>query len=109
MEARLERQLERSERSITPELIERFAALMRERLRTGNVALRQYYARSILTRVEVGKEEIRLVGSRKALEHATSRTDGKPLGVVPDIEREWRARNDSNVRPPDSKSGALSS
>ena len=95
----LERQLEQSERSITPELIDRFAALMRGRLRSDDVALRQFYARSILTRVEVGKEEIRLVGSRKALEHAASRTHTEPMGVVPNIERKWRTRQDSNLWP----------
>ncbi len=105
----LERQLEHSERSITPELIERFATLMRERLRTGDVALSQYYARSILARLEVGKDEIRLIGSRKALEHAASRTDSKPLGLVPNIEREWRTRQDSNLWPLPSEGNALSS
>lgn len=61
----LERQLDQSERFITPELIDRFATLMRERLQSEDVAFRQFYALSILTRVEVWKEEIRLVGSRK--------------------------------------------
>lgn len=93
----LERQLERSERRITPELIDHFADLMRERLRHDDPALRQYYARSILARVEVGEQEIRLLGSRKALEHAVARTDAQPTGLVPSIERKWRTQEDSNL------------
>lgn len=73
----LEGQLERSDRRITPELIDRFAALMRDRLRSGEPALRQYYARSIVARVDVGNQEIRLTGSKKALEHAVARTDAQ--------------------------------
>lgn len=93
----LERQLERSERRITPELIDRFATMMRERLRSGEPALRQYYARSIIARVDVGNQEIRLTGSKKALEHAVARTDAPPVGLVPTFERKWRARKDSNL------------
>lgn len=96
----LERQLANSEKRITPELIKRFAQLMRERLRDDDPTLRQYYVRSIVGRVEVGNQEIRIVGSTKALEHAVGRLGAKPSFPVPIIEREWCARQDSNLRPP---------
>ena len=38
-------------------------------------------------------------GAKKALEHAIGRFDAQPGMPVPNIEREWRARLDSNQRP----------
>lgn len=96
----LERQLANSERRITPELIERFAELMREKLRSDDPALRQYYTRAIVGRVEVGDHQIRISGSTRALEHAVDRTSDHTAAPVPNIEREWCARQDSNLRPP---------
>ncbi|RYY23292.1 MAG: hypothetical protein EOP62_20740 [Sphingomonadales bacterium] len=96
----LERQLANSERRITPELIERFAELMRERLRSEDSALRQYYTRAIVGRVDVGDQQIRISGSTRALEHAVGRTFDHSAAPVPNIEREWCARQDSNLRPP---------
>ncbi|WP_257787766.1 zinc ribbon domain-containing protein [Sphingopyxis sp. QXT-31] len=95
----LERQLANSEKRITPELIDRFAKLMRERLRESDPALRQYYVRSIVGRVEVGDAEIRIMGTTKALEHAIGRVGAKPHFPVPNIEREWCTRRDSNPWP----------
>uniref|UniRef100_UPI00345744CA zinc ribbon domain-containing protein n=1 Tax=uncultured Sphingomonas sp. TaxID=158754 RepID=UPI00345744CA len=95
----LERQLANSERRITPQLIERFGEMMREKLRGDDPSLRQYYTRAIVSRVEVGDDQIRILGSNKALEHGVGSmadTSGEP---VPSIEREWRARQDSNLRP----------
>ncbi len=95
----LERQLANSERRITTQLIERFGEMMRETLRGDDPSLRQYYTRAIVSRVEVGDDQIRISGSTKALEHAVGRTADAPDGPVPNIEREWRARQDSNLRP----------
>src|SRR3546814_10393340 len=69
----LERQLANSERRITPELIERFAQLMREKLRSDDPALRRFYVKAIVGRVEVGDHQIRISGSSKELEHAVDR------------------------------------
>lgn len=96
----LERQLANSERRITPELIERFAQLMREKLRSDEPALRRYYVKAIVGRVEVGDHQIRISGSTKALEHTVGRTSDHTAAPVPNIEREWCARQDSNLRPP---------
>ena len=105
----LERQLANSERRITPDLIEKFAKLMRERLRSEDATLRRYYARAIIGRVEVGDQRIRIIGSSKALEHAVGGTLDRPVGSVPSIEREWRTRQDSNLWPLPSEGSALSS
>lgn len=62
----LERQLANSERRITPKLIECFGEMMREKLRGDNPSLRQHYTRGMVSRVEVGDDQIRIVGSNKA-------------------------------------------
>ena len=105
----LERQLATSERRITPERLAKFAELMRERLRGDDVALRQYYVRAIVDRVEVGNTAIRITGATKALEHAVGRLDAAPGMPVPNIERKWRTRQDSNLWPLPSEGSALSS
>ncbi len=98
----LERQLSKSERRITPDLIARFADLMRARLGGDDPSLRQFYVRSLVARVEVGAAEIRIVGATKALERAVGRVGDNVVATVPSIEREWCARKDSNLRPLDS-------
>lgn len=105
----LERQLAASERRITPERLGKFAELMRQRLRGQDVALRQYYVRAIVDRIEVGDTQIRIRGATKALEHAVGRFDASPGMPVPNIEREWRTRQDSNLWPSPSEGDALSS
>ena len=97
----LERQLAKSAQRITPQLIDQFAEILRNGLRKGDPALRQYYVRSLLDRVEVGDDEIRLSGSSKALEHAVGRINTSAKPEVPIIERKWCARQDSNLWPPD--------
>lgn len=92
----LERKLQRSERRITPERLQRFSDLMREGLRCHNPALAQHYVRSMVDRIEVGDTTIKIVGANRALEHAICRFDGDPKRMVPNIEREWRTGRDSN-------------
>ena len=75
--ALLERQLANSDKKITPELIDRFAEIVRKGLREGEPALRQYYVRSLVGQVEVGDNEIRISGSTKALEHALANGFGR--------------------------------
>ena len=93
----LERQLASSAKRITPELIDRFGALLRKGFREGDPALRKYYVRALLDNVEVGDAEIRISGSKKALEHAIGRVETPNRSVVPIIERKWCTRQDSNL------------
>ena len=67
------------------------------------------FARSIVARVDVGDHDVRLLGSRKALEHAVARTDPRPVGLAPTFERKWRTQEDSNLWPLPSEGSALSS
>jgi site-specific DNA recombinase len=52
--------------------------------------------------VTVNDEQVQIRGSRKALERAVIATVGTGRTKVPSFAREWRARKDSNLRPPDS-------
>ena len=98
----LERQLKSGQRSITPEIVGRFGNLLRDGIRGENPALRQAYVRMLIDQVVVEDEQIHIRGSRKALERAVIATAASTRNGVPSFAREWRARNDSNVRPSDS-------
>jgi site-specific DNA recombinase len=86
---------------ITPERLAAFSALMRDKLDTGDIHARKAYLRAVVSRIEVGDENIRIIGEKTALERAigTTLTGGSPVsGLV----RKWCARSDSNARPSDS-------
>ena len=53
---------------IPPGLVERFGRAMRENIRTGDVPFRKAYLRSVIERVEVDDEMIRIVGATATLE-----------------------------------------
>ena len=77
-----------------------FSALMREKLDIGSIHARKAYLRAVVSRIEVGDENIRIIGEKTALERAVTTTlaGGSPVsGLV----RKWCARQDSNLRPQD--------
>ncbi len=79
---------------ITPDEVDWFAAFMKQKLNESDLALRQFYARAIVDRVEVGSKKIRIPGKVSALERAVSASaSGLGLEVRP-IKREWRTRHD---------------
>ena len=59
----------------------------RERLRGGDPSLRQYYVRALVDRVEVCETKVRIIGSRKAIEHAIGRINSTSSAGVPNLER----------------------
>ena len=95
----LERQLKSTQRTITPQVVGRFGSLLRDGLRGDNPALRQAYVRLLIDQVVVEYEEVRIRGSRKALERAVVATAASTRKKVPSFARKWRARQDSNLRP----------
>lgn len=105
----LERQLKSSQRTITPQVVGRFGTLLRDGLRGNNPALRQAYVRLLIDQVVVEDEEIRIRGSRKALERAVVATAAGTRKGVPSFAREWRTQEDSNLWPLPSEGSALSS
>ena len=95
----LERQLEKGKRRITPEIIDRFGAMLREKLEAENPVLRKAYVRLIIGKVGLGNHQITICGSKLALEHALVRGDRHPGGVVPSFDREWCPWPESISKP----------
>jgi site-specific DNA recombinase len=81
--------------------IDAFARVMTERLDVGDTSARKTYIRSIIDAIEVDDNAIMIIGSKDVLQAVIA---GKQTanGVVSGIVRKWRARKDSNLRPPDS-------
>ena len=94
--------------AVDAQKIDAFARLMSDKLDAGDTNTRKAYIRSILDAVEVDDRAIRIFGSKDVLQAAIA---GKQTenGNVRGFVRKWRARHDSNVWPPPSEGGALSS
>jgi site-specific DNA recombinase len=103
--------IERTGPSITPQALKTFARQARKRMRTESGGYRRDHLRALAQRVEVDAQEVRIMGSKSVLLRTlVAVPSAKTAGFgVPSFVPKWRARRDSNPRPPDSKSGALSS
>ena len=78
-----------------------FGKLMRDRLTTGTIPFRKAYLAAIIDRIEVDDHQSRICGRKDILEQAVL-ANGGPVPGVRSYVRRWRARRDSNSRPPDS-------
>ncbi|WP_439543388.1 recombinase family protein [Hyphomicrobium sp.] len=97
----LQKRVTSGEPALTADKIEKFAALLGDRLRNGPPEFRQAYARLAMREVTVTDQEIRISGSKAVLARAAAQgLDNAPPGVLSFV-REWRARKDSNFCPPD--------
>lgn len=86
---------------LSPEKLQAFSNAVKERLRNGDPAFRRAYLRLFVDQVELSDDAITIQGPKGALMQALG-TDGDFTGtMVPSCDREWRARQDSNLRPPD--------
>jgi hypothetical protein len=76
----------------------------RKRMRTESGG----YRRALAQRVEVDAKEVRIMGSKSVLLRTlVAASSAKTAGFgAPSFVPKWRARRDSNPRPPDSKLGA---
>jgi site-specific DNA recombinase len=86
---------------IDPALIERFGRTMREKFSTGSVPFRKAYLQSLIDAVEVDDHQIRIKGNKELLEKAVLASQNAQPWCSQTSTR-WRARRDSNSRPPDS-------
>ena len=81
---------------VTPDRIEAFAELMRQKLDDGDVQARRGYLRTVISNIEVDDDRIRISGDRASLaEVIASRAAG--AANVSSLVRKWRTRHDSNV------------
>ncbi len=84
--------------AIDPALVERFGRLMRESITTGDIPFRKTYIRSVVDRVEIGDNVIRIMGDKTRLEKAvTGKPDTTPS--VRSFARDWRDLRESNPSP----------
>ena len=94
----IERKLADPGRAITPGILEKFGTLVSSKMRERASPIRKQYVTLLVDRVEVGDDLIRITGSKSSLARAAS---GASPHRVPKAEREWCARQDSNLWPPD--------
>jgi site-specific DNA recombinase len=108
---RAEDALDRLGPSITPQALKTFARQARNRMRIEGSGFRRDHLRALAQRVEVDTKEVRIMGSKSVLLRTlVAASSAKTAGFgVPSFVPKWRARRDSNSRPSDSKSDALSS
>ncbi|WP_081500797.1 recombinase family protein [Rhizobium rhizogenes] len=84
---------------VTPEAIVKFSGVMRENIADGEPSFRRAYMRSVIERIMVGSDTIKIIGLKSTLENAVG-TDSLPYIPVRSFERKWRPLQDSNLRPP---------
>ena len=82
--------------------LQAFSRFMRERLTTGDIPFRKAYLGAIIDRVEVDEGRIRIFGRKDVLEQAVAAGLGPALPGVRTFVHKWRARKNSNLRPPNS-------
>jgi hypothetical protein len=78
---------------MTEEKLSSFIELMITNLRTGSIAFRRAYLRSIIDEVQIHTDKINIIGRKNQLDRAILLGDRKPAGV-PSFVRGWRTRSD---------------
>ncbi|WP_159008420.1 recombinase family protein [Bradyrhizobium sp. S69] len=81
--------------TLTPEKLARFSDAMRLRLRTADPGFRRAWLRLFVAEVCIGPDRIRLAGPDDAIFGLIEQHENLPA-MVPNIDRNWRARRDSN-------------
>ncbi len=94
----VERKLADPGRAVNPAILDKFSRLVCSTMRDRTSPLRKQYIALLVDRVDVGDDLVRITGTRSRLARAAS---GAPPHRVPKAEREWCARQDSNLWPPD--------
>ncbi len=92
-----------SSTAITPERIEAFADLIREKIDSADVQGRKSYLRSVISYVEVDDDKVRIVGDKASLAAVIAGRQTQADNVRGFV-RKWRARKDSNPWPLPSES-----
>lgn len=97
--------------SITADMIGTLSDAARGSLRMEGGGYRRDHLRAFAQRVEVADDEVRIMGSKSELLQtlvAASSVESAAIGVRSSVLK-WRTHQDSNLRPPPSEGGALSS
>ncbi len=81
---------------VTPDAINRFGKLMREKLTSGEIPFRKAYIGSIVDRIEVDDHQVRILGRKDVLEQAVL-ANGGPVPGVRSFVRNWRTGQDETA------------
>ena len=87
------------DQGVTPDMLKAFACKARERIRLNNGGYHRDHLRALAQRVEVGDDEVRIMGSKSELLRtlvATSSVETAAFGVQSSVLK-WRTRQDSNL------------
>ena len=100
--AHLDRERSLPVESIGAEAVEEFGKAVSAALRNpDNRAFGRAYVQALISDVTVSDKEVRISGPKAALLHQAAMFADKGE-LVPSFAQEWRTREDSNLRPPDS-------
>ena len=86
------------QKAVTPQMLRKFAATARERIRLESGGYRRDHLRALAQRVEVAEGEVRIMGSKSRL--LQTLVAGSGVNAVPTQGLKWRRRRDSNPRYP---------
>lgn len=91
-----------SQQAITPQMVQRFAATARKRMRLDGGGYRRDHLRAFAQRVEVAEREVFIKGSKgELLRTLAAIGGGKSAEIgVPSSVLKWRMGRDSNPRDP---------
>ena len=81
---------------VTPDRIEAFAELIRQKLDDGDVQARRGYLRTVISNIEVDDDRIRITGDKASLADVIAGRAARAANVS-SLVRKWRTRHDSNV------------
>ena len=86
------------QKNVTPDKVTAFSKLMREKIRSGDTQTRKAWLGSVISRIEVDDDAIRVIGEKPVLAAALA-AQNMPSANVSGFVRKWRAmRNeDANI------------
>jgi site-specific DNA recombinase len=93
--------------ALTPERLETFASLVREKIDSADTQARKAYLRSVISYVGVDDDSVRIVGDKATLAAVIAGSATRPDNVRGFVSK-WRARTGSNRQPSVSKTDTLS-
>ena len=96
-------------KTLTKANLKKFAGALSSKLRAEDSTFRKAYIRQFVSEVAVSDSEIRISGPKSALAAAIGSKQISTDNGVPSFDREWWARQDSNLQPDRYERPALTS
>ena len=92
----LSRQISNDDLAITPEKLEAFAKLMREKFFGGNPSMQKAYLNLFIEQIMLNDNEVTITGSKHSLTHAICTPEKLNTTMEPSFVREWYALRECN-------------